>query len=235
MSSYLNKSRTKKVYGYERYQPKYIQVAIDEFGTIETLEISKLKIDRQFYLFPGKKEYSTSPTASYFLGEYQENIFAISSFTTQSNVTFATPFSSKPIVTIEMLTSSNNLYNINNFVKNVTVNGFDVCFSSEFSGSLQYRAIYAANYPIMAERLPLLPSSYYTASAGTVALNNSASATITYASLLTTPTNVFLEIEDSGNNLGQVFPSLIGSLTNTSASIDVSSQTDSILNFIVVK
>lgn len=235
MSSYLNKSRIKKVYGYERYQPTYIQVTIDEFGNTETLEISKLKIDRQYYLLPGKKEYSTISTASYFSGEYEENISLISSIVTQSTVTFATPFSSKPIIAIEILTSSNNLYNVNNFIKNVTVNGFDISFSSEFSGSFKYRAIYATNYPIIAERLPILPSNFYTASAGIVSLNNSSTTAITYSNLYVTPTDLFLSVEDNGNNTGQVFPQLSSSLTLTSAVVDISSQTDSILHFIVTK
>lgn len=235
MSSYLNKSRIKKVYGYERYQPQYVQVAINELGTTEIIEISRRKIDRQFYFLPGKKEYSTINTASYYTGEYEENISLVSLNVTQSTVTFATPFSFKPVVTIEILTSSNDLYNVNNFIKNITINGFDINFSSQFSGSFKYRAIYAANYPIIAERLPLLPSSYYTASAGSTSLNNSSTATITYSNLYETPTELFLGVEDSGNNMGQVFPQLSSSLTLTSTVVDISSQTDSILNFIVAK
>lgn len=235
MSSYLNKSRIRKVYGYQRYEPKNTQVVIDENGTVQTIDISKIKIDRQFYLMPGKKEYATLPTSSFFSGEYLEDIFSVSSFATASSITFSTPFSSKPIVTIEFLTSSNNLYNISNFVKNITTAGFDIQYSSEFSGSFVYRAVYAANYPIIVERLPRLSSNYYTASAGTASLNNSDNSTITYNSLLGDPTELFLGLEDGGTNLSQVYPSLFGSLSTTTASINISSQTDSTLNFIVVK
>jgi hypothetical protein len=154
---------------------------------------------------------------------------------TASSILFPTSFSSKPIVTVEILTSSNNLYNISTFIKNITVNGFDIQFSSNFSGSLKYRAIYAVNYPVVVERLPLLPTNFYTASAGTVHLNNSDSSNITYNTLYGNPTDLFLTIEDNGNNTGQVYPSVYGTIDVTSSVVKVSSQTDSTLNFIVVK
>ena len=139
------------------------------------------------------------------------------------------------ILTVEINDSTNNLQNVSFFLKNVSETSFNVEFSSQFSGSIKYRAIYSSTYPAIVERTPDLPLNYFTASAGTSLINNESSKTITYAALPEAPTSLFYSLEDTGNNLSQVTLELSGGINSTTSNINISNSTVSNINFIVTK
>jgi len=234
MTWLLNKKRYKKSYNYERYEPKYETVKFSD-ESILIIDKTRFSIDRQYYLTPAPiYSLSGSNSAEYPIGEYEEYTYSFSSFTTGSTISFLTSFTNKPIVCIEILSSSNGLQNVSHFVKNINTTGFGIEFSSEFSGSIKYRAIFSSTYPAIVERTPDLPASFYTASAGTFYVDNSSNANITYSALPTTPTNIFISPEDVGNNLSQVNLEVSGSVNVSSSTINISSNTVSYINFIVV-
>ncbi len=134
--------------------------------------------------------------------------------------------------------SSNDLENVNLYVDSISTTNFTVRFSSEFSGSIRYRAIYNSTYPAIVERTPLFPSSYYTASAGVVSLLNEDQKVITYPTVGGTPTELFLTAKDANvNDTAQVFVtmSLGTSIGGTSSDISVSAPLSNQINFIVAK
>lgn len=238
MASSINKNRFKKTYGYERVTPAFANVLIA--GTTQSITIDRniIKVDRQFYLLAEPIETSYTPPTPPGAGEYEEDNYDISSFIETQTITFTTPFSSTPIVVAQTNTSTNDLYNVNLFIDSVSNTDFTVRFSSAFSGSIRYRAIYNSTYPAIVERLPLFPGSFYTASADIVSLTNEDQKTITYPSLGAAPTELFLTPQDASNDdTAQVFVtmSLGTSIGNTSSDITVSTPLSNQINFIVAK
>lgn len=235
MNWLLNKGRYKKIYSYERYEPRLQNVSFSD-GTVSSIDVTKFIVDRQYYLIPGPLFFiSSSGEVIYPTGEYEEQTYSFSSFSTGSSLSFLNSFSAKPIVSVEILSSSNSLQNVSYFLKNISSTGFNIEFSSEFSGSVKYRAIYSSTYPAIVERTPENPSSFYTASAGAFFVGNDSTANITYDALPSTPTNIFISPEDTGNNLSQVSLEVTGSVNVSSSTINISSNTNSYINFIVVK
>ncbi len=238
MVSSINKNRFKKTYGYERVTPALANVLIA--GTTESILIDRniIKVDRQFYLLAEAIDSSyTIPTPSTF-GEYEEDDYDVAAFSEVETITFTTPFSSTPIVVAQTNVSTNDLYNINLYVDSVSNTDFTVKFSSAFSGSIRYRAIYNSSYPTVVERTPLFPGTYYTASADIISLTNEDQKTITYPSLGAAPTELFLTPQDASNDeTAQVFVtmSLGTSIGNTSSDITVSTPLSNQINFIVAK
>lgn len=230
-----NKSRLRRTYGYERYEPRPQTIFFND-GTTQIIDLTRFSIDRQYYLLAGPIQFNSSSGSSALpFGEYEEFTYNFSSFSTGSLISFSTPFTVKPILTAEINSSTNNLQNISFFLKNVTTSSFNIEFSSQFSGSITYRAIYSSTYPAIVERIPDAPASFFTASAGTLLINNESSKTITYAALPGAPTGLFYSLEDIGNNLSQVALELSGAIDTTSSNINLSSNTVSNINFIVTK
>jgi hypothetical protein len=230
-----SKSRLRRTYGYERYEPRPETIVYND-GTTRLIDLTKFSIDRQYYLLAGPIQFNSSSSSSTLpFGEYEEFTYAFSSFATGSSISFLTPFTVKPILTVEINDSTNNLQNVSFFLKNVSETSFNIEFSSQFSGSIKYRAIYSSTYPAIVERTPDMPLNYFTASAGTSLINNESSKTITYAALPEAPTSLFYSLEDTGNNLSQVALELSGNINSTTSNINISSNTVSNINFIVTK
>lgn len=159
-------------------------------------------------------------------GEYEEQLVSFN-WEVSKSITFETPFSAEPIVVVS---TEENLYsNISFFVTGTSQTGFDVQLSAEFSGSLRYRAIYWASYPVFVERSPLSASSYYSASAGFEQLTNDSEFVAAYNSLGSAPTNVFFT--PVGEMVSLVDSGSFG-LTGTSGSL--SAPLSGTINFLAV-
>jgi hypothetical protein len=231
--AYINQNRFKKTYGYKRAIPVYATVTIDDAGTTIEINRNQIKVDRQFYLLP---EAIDAAFTGFQTGEYEEDDFVVTASVDSVTITFATPFTSTPIVVASPNTSSNNLHNINLFVDSVSTTQAILKFSANFSGSLRYRAIYASSYPARVQRTPLFPGSYYDAAAGTILTSNESSTTVTYPNIGGSPTDAFLTAQDYNNNeTAQVNVELASSLGLTSTTVSISSPLSNQINFIVVK
>lgn len=158
--------------------------------------------------------------------EYEERLVSFN-WEVSKSITFTTPFSSEPIVIVS--TEENDYSNISLFVTGTSQTGFEVQLSAEFSGSIRYRAIYWASYPVLVERSPLSASSYYSASAGFEQLTNNSEFVASYNSLGSVPVNVFFT---PTNEMVSLVSSSSFGLTATSGSL--SAPVNGAINFLAV-
>jgi hypothetical protein len=236
MSTYFNKNRFKKVYGYERVAPRFATVVLSLTESIE-VDISRIKVDRQPYYLAEAINASFGGGSAYFTALYEEDVYEVSAFANSATLVFSVAFTDTPILTVETNDDGLKLNNVNLYIDSVSSTGATVKFSAPFSGSITYRAILGL-YPALVERTPLLPGSYYTASAGTVLFANESEKTITYNALGVTPTDLFVTPYDYYNTeTAQVHATLSNgtSIGNTSSQVDISSPMSNQINFLVVK
>ena len=128
-------------------------------------------------------------------------------------VFFSTPFTDKPIVVISELSSANSLQNVNAFLAvAVNQNEFTVKFSSEFQGSIVYRAVYepAPETLRVVERKPRYPNAFTRFTATSVALINNSSVDITFNDFGDDTAENFVTFYDPppGNGQADIWPNI---------------------------
>ena len=115
--------------------------------------------------------------------EKVENVGAVETGGTKT-VTYPTAFAGSPIVVISELSSANgdSSQNVNAFLSGIKINNFKVKFSSQFTGSLVYRAVYDPSPGTLrvVERKPRYPNAFTRFLAKTATLTDTNSVDITF-------------------------------------------------------
>ena len=226
------KNQTRKVYGYIRAPRQEIFVIIND--VTRSLNAQALSYHRDFFRVINDSLSSITASSVVEYGQYDEDLVSFN-WQTSATKNFNISFSSTPIVVLEVVPNE-NLENINVFIDSLSATQFTVNTSAPFSGSIHYRAIYAATYPTIVQRNILSSSYFYTqVAAGYIDLNGNNYFTASYPSLGSTPTSAWFTPYDINNNddanVVLVNSSSYG-LTSTTG--DISSAIVNRINFLVV-
>jgi len=230
-----NSNNFRKIGTFDRIKPVSIQVVQNNItrsfdGNHLVIHRDSYYIDQPFVLVAT----TAASSGSYPFGEYAENTVSFAGETTKT-VTFASPFSSTPIIVLSI--ESSNQENIIAFVSASSTTGFDIQLSAPLNGYvITYRAIYSTTYPAIVQRSPLNPTMYYTASAGQYVASNASSFTASFDSLGSVPTNVFATNQDTNGNGGANVGYVYGvGYDSTTVNADFSATTNLTVNYIVTK
>lgn len=184
-----NRNLWRKVYG-QINRPPDIRTVIDTVtATTFSLDLSKTIRDRNYFAIV--QNPVTGGSEGLALGEYDEGLIT---FTNESekSVTFGITFSNEPVVvfTIEEANASYpNSENINVFGFTLSTTGSHLGLSAPFTGTVRYRACFAAAYPSYFESAFAPVSGTFRASAGSVLVNNDSAYTASYAAMSNPPTS----------------------------------------------
>lgn len=126
---------------------------------------------------------SSLPLGNAVYVEKVENVGAVETGGTKT-VTYPTAFAGSPIVVISELSSANgdSSQNVNAFLSGIEINNFTVKFSSQFTGSIVYRAVYDPSPGTLrvVERKPRYPNAFTRFIAKEVTLANNNAVDITF-------------------------------------------------------
>ena len=131
-----NRATYRKFYQFGRVPPVLVTV-----GTA-TVDANRFQVHRDYYLIPVGEGDLGDP---YAVGIYEDD-FIWFNHESSKTVTFSQTFTEAPVVVVEV-DATNPLGNIASFILKVTSATLQVGLSSEFSGSVRYRAIQASSYP----------------------------------------------------------------------------------------
>lgn len=226
----FNPRRKKKVYTFGRSQPQQVVRSGDEY-----FDLARTEQSYPFYELFGSVAAFPTGSAIVVTGEYDESIVTFAN-TDTANITFNVTFTSTPVVAVSLIPNGNGLENVAATIASVTTTGCTVNLSAPFGGKLLYRAIYAAVYPAIVERVVVSSSFYYTASAGTSDLAAGENFLASYSSLGAAPTDMFITVEDrnvSGDGMVAVVQT--GSYGLTSTQVSLSAPITDRVHYIVVK
>lgn len=214
----------RRVYGYQNTKPQLVEVVDVASATTRSIDLAKTLRHRDFYYIDGiTANYIPSippppiPTGSF--AEYDEGIIFVNTnaFSYMGNFNFT--FSNNPIVVLSIEDALPGTENVNLFGINPGVSNFTFGFSSDFSGSIRYRAIYSPTYPALATSSFTASMS---ASAGSVNPGGLAYYTASFAALPLAPFEVrqTIWVEDA---LGED----VAFITQVSSSSEISSDLSS--------
>lgn len=126
---------------------------------------------------------SSLPLGDAIYVEKVENVGAVETGGTKT-VTYPTAFAGSPIVVISELSSANgdSSQNVNAFLSGIEINNFTVKFSSQFTGSIVYRAVYDPSPGTLrvVERKPRYPNAFTRFVAKETTLTNTNTTDITF-------------------------------------------------------
>lgn len=121
------------------------------------VDATKYQVHRDFYI----KQVNIGLTGSVRFGEYEEG-YAVFDWTDEEvTVTFSTTFSSSPIVVINLDPYTDPLQNVKAEITAVDQTSFNLRLSAPYSGSVEYKAVYADSFPAPVVRRTLNPSLQY--------------------------------------------------------------------------
>ena len=147
---------------------------------------------------------------------------------------YTTPFPFNPIVVITEISSSNNSHGVNAFLSGILdENSFTVKFSSEFNGSIVYRAVYDPSPETLrvVERKPRYPNAFTRFVAKELTLVDTNTADITFNDFGDDTAENFVTFRDkSGNGQSDIWPN-ITTQTRTLVALTASSIATSIVEY----
>jgi hypothetical protein len=195
MSDYIpsNRNSLRKIYSINRVVPD-----LRTLGSGEVIDANRQSIHRDFYVTEQRTQFQVSSSVVY--GIYEDDYIHLNHETTKS-IIFSQTFPVPPIVVLS-LEDNTGLENIVPFLSSLNVLGATVNVSSEYSGSIRYRAIYSATYPATVFDNPNNPSTILNITATSVDLTNSTLFTASYPSVGHVPIQSFLTLyglNDQGN------------------------------------
>ena len=125
---------------------------------------------------------------------------------------YSSPFPLNPIVVITEISSSNNSHGVNAFLSGILgENSFTVKFSSEFQGSIVYRAVYDPSPGTLrvVERKPRYPNAFTRFVAKETTLTNTNTTDITFNDFGDDTAENFVTFRDNaGNGQSDIWPNI---------------------------
>jgi hypothetical protein len=227
--------QARRVYGYTRAPERPMQVVVNNIT--RSFDAQNYVYNRDFFYIYNDVLGSISASgtsSSPFTGQYDEDIITLN-WETSATKTFNVTFASTPIVVLDVIQNL-DLENVNVYITAVSTTQVQIATSAPFTGTIRYRAIYAATYPATVQRNVISSAFSYTAVAGYVDVVGLSYFTASYTSLGGTPTSVFFTTFDvNANSDANVAFTATGSYGTTSTSGDISSAIVNRINFIVVQ
>ena len=217
-----SRNKHRRIYGYER-NPKQPFTIIED-GVHRTFDKNSITVHRDYFLI------RDSNFQQGVYSEYEENLINVLGYS--GVVTFQNGgFTQLPIVTIEPTNPSSD--NVNFYLTDITQYGFTYGVSSFFSGALNYKAIYAPNYPVtVSARIPLFPALSCEIFAGqqleTLVDSNIITFNFTSSSI---PISASMTPYDG--NTSNIYVS--GNISTSGSNINFSSLYSGSLNYIMIK
>lgn len=211
----------RKVYGYQNTKPELVAVVDISTSTTRSIDLNKTIRHRDFYFIDGitaNYEVTVAPTGS-LLAEYDEGLVNVNTTNLSYTGNFNFTFSNTPIIVLSIENAALYGNNLNVFGFSVDASQFSFGFSSDFSGSIRYRAINAASYPAYATSVY---TASITASAGTALPGGLSYYTASFAALLSTPFSFKETSWMLGTNIAQG-PD-VSIITQTSSSTEATSE-----------
>lgn len=194
------------------------------------LDITKYQVHRDFYV----KQVNMGLVNSVQIGEYEEGCAVFDWADQELTVNFSTTFSSSPIVVINLNPYTDSLQNIKAEITSVNQTSFAVRLSAPYSGSVEYKAVYANSFPIPVVRQTLNPSLQYSLVYGAV-IDASSSYFSASFNLNSNVPDLAFYTPYSPANVG-MFDITTGSFIGTnSVAGDLSDLYTGQINFIVIK
>lgn len=164
--------------------------------------------------------------------QYDEDTVTITGQTT-AIVTFNVMFDSRPVLSL-IIDTTDDQSNVNVFATSLTNTGFVLNTSAPFTGSVTYRAIYSAAYPVYVRREIASSSAVYYAAAG-YSNPQSSEFLATFDSLGVVPTTVFFGMVDvSGSGTANVAVVQTGSLSQTELPVSLSAHIMNEVHYLAV-
>ena len=233
-----NRNLWRKIYpvGSPRRAPATVNLVDPKTNTSYSLDLQQTIRHRDYFQI---RQFLSGPLViSPILGEYDEGLATFLN-TTSSIVSFNFVFSGQPVVVLTMESASiQNTSNVQLFGANFNNSKFIARTSAPFSGTIRYRAMYAASYPSYFTSSFAPASGTFRASAGSVAGNGTSFVTASWASLNNTPTVYFespfgLDVTDTVSDVSLTPENITNSGTPVDASAPIG--TGSLVNFIAVE
>lgn len=198
-----NRNLWRKLYpvGSPRQAPKNITVTDSQTNQTFTLDLQKTIRHRDYFQIFNSQSVAGIAPAVLVLGEYDEGLVIFNN-TTTANFSFNFTFSGTPVAVFSMEAEAgtvSNTTNINIFGTNINTTGGTIGTSAPFSGTIRYRAAYAASYPSYFTSSYAPSSGTFRASAGTTIPSNQSAYTASWAALATNPTVFYQTPFDDGN------------------------------------
>lgn len=231
-NKYGNRAKNlwRKVYGYTNKKPELTAIVDTVTSITYSIDLNKTLRHRDYYLidgYVGPTIETPVPPPEPVTWEYEEEVVGIGGdgeSTIGGTINFINQFSVVPIVVLSIESASLWGENLNIFGTDVTTTSFSYALSSEFLGTIRYRAIYSPTYPAY------VTSAYtasITASAGTTITNGESYYTASFAALPATPFK-FMQTA-FGDITGTLGPDVAFS-TQTSSSSEATSEISSYLS-----
>jgi len=166
--------------------------------------------------------------------EKVENVGAVETGGTKT-VTYPTAFVGSPIVVISELSSANgdSSQNVNVFLSASNTGNFTIKFSSQFTGSLVYRAVYDPSPGTLrvVERAPRYTASYTRLVATASSLTNTNTVDITFNDFGDdTAENFVTFFDNTGNGQSDIWPNITAQ-TRTSVALTASAIATTVAQF----
>jgi hypothetical protein len=200
-----NRNLWRKTYGYSNNKPTNVQL-VDQINQVSySLNLDSIVRHRDYFIIkdiPSGSIY-VAPTQSVTYAEYDEGLIPFNWLDGESKLqNFHFTFSANPYVALTVDDDGTNLSNIIAYGISYSTTGVYVGISAPFSGNIRYRAIRAPSYP--AYVTSAYTTSYMTASAGSVYVNNAEQYYSIFGLLPGLPAHVYQTAWDSSNNTSDI-------------------------------
>lgn len=225
------RDKRKKVYGYAREPERTVSYVINNIS--KSFDLNSIQTSRNFYLIRQANGLLDGENIITY-GEYDEG-YLVFDGSSVSTISFATTFTSTPIVTLVVEQNSTADQNINATIANISTTQLVVSASAPIHGNIRYQAIYASSYPTIVIRNTISSSQTYYAYAGYQDLIITDLFSFSYTGL-GTPSNVFITTYDNiGNGSVSVAVTATSSYSETIVTGSFSAKITGRVNFMAIQ
>lgn len=187
-----NRNKFRRVYSVGGRPPPNLQSYEDRFtGETRIRDFNQILRDRDYYLINVMQSQSAPPSP---FGEYAEELLDLYTIdgAVQDTFLYSFPitFSSPPIITIEIPSGSGAGF-VNPYLGLVTTTFFVFALSAPSTGTIVYKAVNAASYPVQVLRAPRFPSTTTICAADFINVLSVQNVTMSFAPVALVPPSEF--------------------------------------------
>jgi hypothetical protein len=232
------RNRYRRVYGFQRLPPDERPFIDPLTNQTSSVDLTRFLRDRDYFVIDKIFEVSAVGPIGYPFAEYEEDLIYLN-YESLKTVNFSTPFTSTPIVTLDIWPDGENTDFIVPFILSVTNAAMVIGVSAETSGVLRYKAIYnGGSYPAQVTRSPLFPSVTTIAAAGSQPITNQNIISLPFTEYQTANPGILPEFSVTAQDIGdkQVDVHISqDSVAMSGSDIHLSSDFTGYINYIALK